>query len=120
MAIIIPFTVVTRFSLVMLLLLCGTASAASFSCSRASSPDEKTICASQELSEKDVRMSTTYTMLQKLVLMGARGAFQDEQTAWLQKRRQCSDNSICLSHMYDDRIDELNRQYQHIVNSLDR
>lgn len=115
-----PFAEVTRVSFALLLLLSGSESAASFSCSSVRSPDEKAICADRELSEKDVRMVTTYNMLQKIVLMCGRGALQDEQTAWLQKRQQCSDNTVCLSHLYDDRIDELNGQYQHIVASLIR
>jgi uncharacterized protein len=113
-----PFAKVTRVAFALLLLLSGSASAASFSCSGASSPDEKAICADRELSEKDVRMTTTYDMLRQVVLMGGRGALQDEQTAWLQKRQQCGDNTVCLSHLYDDRIDELSDQYLHIVKSL--
>jgi len=115
-----PFAEVTRISFVLLLLLSGSAFAASFSCSGVSAPDEKVICADRELSEKDVRMTTTYEMLRKVVLMGGRGALQDEQATWLQKRQQCGDNTVCLSHLYDDRIDELNDQYQHIVASLNR
>ncbi|WP_439412983.1 lysozyme inhibitor LprI family protein [Enterobacter ludwigii] len=110
----------TRLSVTLLLLLSGTASAASFNCSSVTASDEKAICADRELSEKDVTMATTYAMLRDVVLMGGRGALQDEQTTWLQKRQQCGDNTLCLSHLYDDRIDELNDQYQHIVASLNR
>ena len=115
-----PFAEVTRIAFALLLLLSGSVSAASFSCSGVTAPDEKAICADRELSEKDVRMETTYDMLKKVVLMGGRGALQDEQTAWLQKRQACGDNTVCLSHLYDDRIDEFNDQYQHIVSSLNR
>ncbi|HBC0589388.1 TPA: DUF1311 domain-containing protein [Enterobacter cloacae] len=115
-----PFAEITRVSFALLLLLSVSASAASFSCSGVSTPDEKAICAGRELSQKDVRMATTYDMLRKVVLMGGRGALKDEQTAWLQKRQQCGDNTACLAHLYDDRIDELNDQYQHIVASLNR
>lgn len=115
-----PFAEITRVSFALLLLLSVSASAASFSCSGVSAPDEKVICADRELSEKDVRMATTYDMLRRVVLMGGRGALQDEQTAWLQKRQACGDNTVCLSHLYDDRIDELNDQYQHIVASFNR
>jgi len=118
-----PFSSLTGFSRIsaaLLLLLSGTASAASFSCSNVTASDEKAICADRELGEKDVRMSTTFNMLREVVLMGGRGALEDEQTAWLQKRQQCGDNTVCLSHLYDDRIDVLNDQYQHIVNSLNR
>jgi uncharacterized protein len=114
------FRPVSNMAFAFLLLLPVAGSAASFSCSSISSPDEKAICADQELSEKDVRMDTTYDMLKKVILTGGRGALQDEQITWLQKRQQCGDNTICLSHIYDDRIDELNDQYQHIVSSLNR
>ncbi|MGC6031377.1 lysozyme inhibitor LprI family protein [Enterobacter kobei] len=120
MAIRLPRAEITRFSLVLLFLLSRTVSAASFSCTGVTAPDEKAICADRELSEKDVRMATTWDMLRKVVLMGGRGALQDEQTAWLQKRQACGSNTVCLSHLYDDRIDELNDQYQHIVASLNR
>lgn len=115
-----PFAEITRIAFALLLLLPGSASAASFSCSGVSTPDEKAICADRELGEKDVRMATTYDMLRKVVLMGGRGALQDEQATWLQKRQQCGDNTVCLSHLYDKRIDELHDQYQHIVMSLNR
>lgn len=114
------FKLVRNIVLALLLLPPVTGSAASFSCSSVTASDEKAICADRELSEKDVRMETTYDMLKKVVLMGGRGALQDEQTAWLQKRQACGDNTVCLSHLYDDRIDEFNDQYQHIVSSLNR
>lgn len=103
-----------------LLLFTGTGSTASFSCAGVTTPDEKAICADRSLGEKDVRMATTYTMLREVVLMGGRGALQDEQNAWLQKRQQCGGNTICLSHFYDDRIDVLNSQYRKLVASLNR
>lgn len=103
-----------------LLSLPSAVTAASFSCTAVTAPDEKAICADRGLSEKDVRMATTYSLLQELVLMGARGALQDEQTIWLHKRRQCGSNTLCLSYLYDSRLDTLNSQYQHIASSLNR
>ncbi|KLP39373.1 lysozyme inhibitor LprI family protein [Enterobacter ludwigii] len=114
------FSQVTCIALALLFVLSGSTAAASFDCRNATASDEKAICADQELSEKDVRMTTTFDMLRETVLMGGRGALQDEQSDWLQKRQQCGDNTVCLSHLYDDRIDELNDQYQHIVASLNR
>ncbi|MGN5575264.1 lysozyme inhibitor LprI family protein [Enterobacter sp. Lyrl_3] len=114
------FRQVRNIVLALLLLPPGTVSAASFTCAGVTAQDEKAICADRELSEKDVRMATTLDMLRKVVLMGGRGALQDEQAAWLQKRQACGDNTVYLSHLYDDRIDELNDQYQHIVASFNR
>ena len=104
----------------LLLILPCIVTAASFSCAGVTSPDEIAICADQGLSEKDVRMATTYHLLQQLVLMGAHGALQDEQAAWLHKRRQCGNNTVCLSYLYDSRLDMLNSQYQQITSSLNR
>lgn len=120
MALFSPLSEPTRLSVVLLLLMSGTASAASFSCGSVTARDEKAICADRELSEKDVRMAITYSMLREVMLMGGRGALQQEQTAWLQKRRACGNNTVCLSHVYDERIDALNGQYQRIVNSLNQ
>ncbi|KFD24885.1 lysozyme inhibitor LprI family protein [Yokenella regensburgei] len=115
-----PFAEIIRVSFTLLLLQSVSVSAASFNCADVTGPDEKAICTDRELSEKDIRMATTYDMLRKVMLMGGRGALQDEQANWLQKRQQCGDNTVCLSHLYDDRIAELNDRYQHIVASLNR
>ncbi|WP_439413140.1 lysozyme inhibitor LprI family protein [Enterobacter ludwigii] len=112
------FRPISNMACTLLLLLPGAGFAAS--CSSVSPPDEKAICTDRDLGEKDVRMVTMYDMLKKIVLMGGRGALQDEQTTWLQKRHACGDNTVCLSHLYDDRIAALNDQYQHIVSSLNR
>lgn len=109
-----------RIMFILLLTLPCAVNAASFSCTAVTAPDEKAICADRGLSEKDVRMATTYSLLRELVLMGARGALQDEQTTWLHKRRQCGSNTVCLSYLYDSRLDVLNSQYQHIASSLNQ
>lgn len=120
MAISSSFSDITSITLVLLFVLSGSTAAASFDCSHVTAPDEKAICADRGLSEKDVRMATIYKMLQKLMLMGGRGALQDEQTDWLQKRRQCESNTVCLSHLYDRQIGTLSSQFQDIATSLNR
>lgn len=110
---------VPRLIISLLLLLSCTTSAASFSCINVTASDEKAICADRELGEKDVRMATTYAMLRDVVLMGGRDALQDEQNDWLQKRQACGANTICLSHLYDERTEELYRQYKQILISMD-
>lgn len=115
-----PVNIVQPIMLSLLFLLPAAACAASFSCTRVTAPDEKAICADRQLSEKDVRMATTYSLLRQLLLMGGRGALQDEQTAWLQKRKQCGASTICLAHLYDTRLDMLNSQYRQMASSLNR
>jgi len=103
-------------SALMLLMLCGPAHAASFNCHLAEHADERAICADPYLSEQDVRLATTYRLLQQQLLMGGRGALQDEQQAWLRQRRQCGADHHCLTQHYAHRqqaLDTLYRQNVH-------
>lgn len=80
------------------------ASAASFDCAAASSPDERAVCASRALNDRDVTMSLLYGLDRKFLPMGGRGDLIDQQTAWLRERRACGDNHTCLARAYDRRI----------------
>ncbi|MEQ4958858.1 lysozyme inhibitor LprI family protein [Enterobacter hormaechei] len=113
----ITLSPVITTSIALMIVLPVSAFAASFSCTNVTTPDEKTICANRELSEKDVRMATTYSLLRKALLMGGRAALQDEQSEWLNKRRHCGENMQCLSHLYNERIEMLNIQYEQVVAS---
>jgi uncharacterized protein YecT (DUF1311 family) len=93
----------------------GSVCAASFDCNRARLPDEKTICASRQLSELDVEMSVRYQMLTGLVAMGTRGNMQDEQQAWLKSRQACGRDHACLLAAYRRRIDTLKDEYAHLA-----
>jgi uncharacterized protein len=82
--------------------------AASFDCRKASQPDEIAICESRRLSERDVEMSTLYWVRMQLpMLMGARGAAQDEQREFLVQRGSCGSSVVCIQQEYDQRIAEL-------------
>ncbi len=84
--------------------------AASFNCAQAKTADEKAICASPTLSDLDVKMATLYGVRMEIpMLMGARGAAQDEQRAWLAQRGTCGGNVACLVQSYQQRISELNQ-----------
>lgn len=96
-------------------MLCGPAHAASFNCHLAEHADERAICADPYLSEQDVRLATTYRLLQQQLLMGGRGALQDEQQAWLRQRRQCGADRVCLQQQYTLRQQALDALYrQHV------
>ena len=86
--------------------------AASFDCSKAAAPDEKTICADRQLNDADVEMSVLYTQLKPLLGMGARGDMEDEQAAWLRRRASCGDDRACVSKAYDDRIRQLRNGFE--------
>lgn len=86
------------------------AAAASFDCGKARTADEKAICASPALSDLDVEMATLYRVRMQIpMLMGSRGAAQDEQHAWLTQRSACGGDAACLTQTYRQRIAALNR-----------
>lgn len=90
------------------LLAASAASAASFDCNKARSPDEKAICADRGLNDQDVRMAQLYDITRKVVPMGTRGAIMDEQSRWLRDRRTCGPNRACIAKSYARRIGQLN------------
>jgi uncharacterized protein len=104
-----------RFSLTIpvlgVLLLTVPANAASFDCTRAHAADERAVCASRLLSERDVEMAVRFDMLSGLVAMGTRGDMGDAQRAFLASRRRCSSDARCLARLYHTRIAVLKNQY---------
>jgi uncharacterized protein len=88
--------------------------AASFDCDRARAPDEKAVCASRPLNDKDVRMALLYDINRKTLAMGGRGALEDAQQQWLRERRACGARRACLDRAYDRRLDELQRGLERI------
>ncbi len=108
-----------KFALTLLLISCALgAQAASFDCAKAHSADEKAICASRDLNDKDVEMATQYRLLKGLFAMGGQGAMQDQQQAWLKSRRACGGDVACLSQRYDERLRQLDAIYQRIDRPL--
>lgn len=89
------------------------AEAASFDCARAAKPTEFAICANPHLGELDVEMSTLYWVRMQLpMLMGARGAAQDEQRQFLAQRDACGANVSCIQSQYQARNATLRRTIQ--------
>lgn len=88
--------------------------AASFDCSKAATADEHAICRSCVLQQRDVEMATLYGVVRHLVAMGERGVIQDQQTAWLARRRRCGSNEACLLQVYRDRIASLRQALRRI------
>jgi len=103
-------TAITIASCGFAVLIGSAAHAASFDCAKASTPDEIAICANPQLSNLDVQMATLYSVRMQLpMLMGARGAAQDEQRTWLATRTQCGANVACLQAAYASRIQQFNQ-----------
>jgi len=83
---------------------------ASFDCAKAAKPDEVAICDSTKLSDLDVEMATLYRVRMEIpMLMGARGAAQDEQRAFLAKRETCGGKVACIEAAYTARNAQLNQ-----------
>ena len=105
-----PMLLAARFVIAAggLLLAATAANAASFNCAKAKSPDEIAICHNGSLSDLDVKMATLYGVRLGIpMLMGARGAVQDEQRAFLVNRGYCGKDAACIGAAYQQRIDEL-------------
>ena len=86
----------------------GGAHAASYNCAKAKQPDEIAICDSRSLSELDVQMATLYGVRMTIpMLMGSKGAAQDEQHEFLATRGACGADTACIDAVYRQRIDAL-------------
>jgi uncharacterized protein len=90
-----------------------SADAASFDCGKAQTADEIAICKTQILSDLDTQMATLYGVRMQIpMLMGAKGAAQDEQRAFLAQRGACAGNVACIQQAYLNRIAVLNQAIQ--------
>lgn len=88
----------------------AAAGAASFPCSKATTPTEKAICADPALSTLDERLSASY----RSALESLSGASPDEgpagaavkadQRAWLRERDSCGADTSCLRRAYEGRV----------------
>lgn len=88
--------------------------AASFNCQKATTATEKTICEHRLLNDADVKMSTSYNILRRMVPMGTRSVIQRDQVKWLQFRDRCQESVSCLSQVYNMRQQQLDLQFQRI------
>jgi hypothetical protein len=75
--------------------------AASFDCTKASSPTEKMICQNPKISKLDDRLSEVYKEARK-----ADASIVEEQRAWLKEARACKDEK-CLENTYGIRVEAL-------------
>jgi uncharacterized protein len=95
------------------LALSSSAESASFNCAKAKTADEIAICGNQHLSDLDTQMATLYGVRMQIpMLMGAKGAAQDEQRAFLAQRAACGSNVACIQQAYQSRIAVLNQAIQ--------
>jgi len=81
----------------------GLAHAASFSCDKAETSTEKTICQNRSLNDADVKMATTYNIVVHALPMGGRYAEKGAQYQWLKQRDSCRANVSCITQRYTER-----------------
>lgn len=94
-------------ALILLAVSVGEVSAQSFDCAKATTADEKAVCASPALSKLDSEMATLYDAIEQCALMGTRGDVQDSQRAFLAKRADCGADDACLTTLYTTRVAQL-------------
>lgn len=87
-----------------LLAVAGPAGAASFDCDAAKTPDERAICATLSLNDRDVEMATRFEILKDVLPMGGRSKLREDQETWLSERRTCGADAACLKAIYDARL----------------
>lgn len=84
------------------LFLSGNLSAASFDCTKASSPYEKTVCSNPALSSLDDQLASAYKEAR------AKSADPDglkkAQIDWIKSTRQCASDAGCIENAYKSRI----------------
>lgn len=95
-----------RFLLGTLLLTLASApaSAASFPCEKAETPDETAICAHLPLNDLDVEMATRFEILRGMLPMGGNAKLREDQETWLTERRACAGDVACLKQAYEARL----------------
>ncbi|MDO9426949.1 MAG: lysozyme inhibitor LprI family protein [Methylobacterium sp.] len=102
-----PIVTSALAGLAMALLATGTAQAASFPCDKAEAADERAICATLALNDRDVEMSTRFEILRAMLPMGGNAKLREDQDAWLAERRTCGADVACLTQAYDGRLKTL-------------
>jgi uncharacterized protein len=87
--------------------LCAQAATPSFVCSKAKTWTEKTICASERLSELDLELAVAYARLLRTTAGEQQKALTRGQTKWWAARDECrktKDPTTCLEERYTSRI----------------
>jgi len=94
-----------RLLFLLLALPACAASAASFDCTKATTPTEKQICSDATLSRLDEQLDDAYRSAQHRV--ESRTALRDAQRTWLATRRDACKDVACLRSAYQSRIEAL-------------
>jgi uncharacterized protein len=88
----------------------GRAAGPSFDCNKASTPNERMICADGQLRELDLELTRSYRGLLDMVSSSEGAAIRDVQRAWLQDRQNCGSDYQCTIGAYATRTRQLQSQ----------
>ncbi len=112
----------TLLALALPLLLCTLAHAASFDCTKATTAQEKAICATPALSAADDQMAAAYRAWLATAQPDWAAGIRQNQLVWLRTRdASCpagdASNPVasCLNEIYKERINQLQQMVQHIA-----
>ncbi|MCS0501830.1 lysozyme inhibitor LprI family protein [Ancylobacter mangrovi] len=95
------------------------ASAASFDCGKARTPDERAVCTDPALSALDSEMGALWFAYSRMpLLMGASGARRDDARTFLSDRAACGANTPCLTALYHKRNATLKQQLGGAIETL--
>lgn len=83
-------------------------------CAKAKAADEKAVCSSTVLVQKDAQMSVEFGLMRGFLAMGGRGDLMDEQRDWLKKRETCAADKACLAKLYDERMAGLEKGLERV------
>lgn len=74
-------------------------------CAQIAEADMRAVCESQALTKLDTIAATLFEVRMMLpMLMGERGAAQDENQAFIEQRTACGAGTACLQSAYEARI----------------
>jgi uncharacterized protein len=111
-----PELAMQRIYWVLLLVASPLAHAVSFDCAKVTTPQEKAICSSKELSAADDQMAAAYKLLLTVAPPDSMADVRKEQREWIHEMaKECNGNSpsdgltVCLGKYYEQRTQALRR-----------
>lgn len=78
-----------------------------FDCYSAIDPDEQEICRNSELAELDRNLAVAYSVLRAHLDKDKQTALAADESAWLERRKSCKKDDVCLRAAYITRLKQL-------------
>tara|TARA_R110002074_G_scaffold402320_1_gene606895 strand:- start:1123 stop:3207 length:2085 start_codon:yes stop_codon:yes gene_type:complete len=91
----------------------------SFSCQKAKSLDEKTICNDIELSDLDQKLTAIYEKASRYLNRESYENLVPAQRAFIKNRKNCGSDRQCLAMKMQERVDDLNKLIKNELRDLE-